>query len=203
VKHYNLDSGNPVEEKNKAREMRDNGPMNISRMREDEIEETYSESDPSIIDFYSTYDELVPDALDEAEYEQFYNSLNQSERDLLESGMNYYELTIENNGGLVMPVILQFNYVDGTSEDMRIPVEVWRFNAEKITKVFPTVKEVESIVLDPYLEIADVNTDDNAYPPQRSASRFEAFKNKKPRAARENPMQRARRAAEMKKEVKP
>jgi len=112
-----------VEEKNKAREMRDNGPMNISRMREDEIEETYSESDPSIIDFYSTYDELVPDALDEAEYEQFYNSLNQSERDLLESGMNYYELTIENNGGLVMPVILQFNYVDGTSEDMRIPVE--------------------------------------------------------------------------------
>ena len=56
VKHYNLDSGNPVEEKNKAREMRDNGPQNISRMRENEIPETYSEQDPSIIDFYSTYD---------------------------------------------------------------------------------------------------------------------------------------------------
>ena len=203
VKHYNLDSGNPVEEKNKAREMRDNGPRNISRIRENEIQETYSESDPSIIDFYSTYDELVPDAIDEAEYEQFYNNLSASEKELLESGMNYYELTIENNGGLVMPVILQFNYVDGTSEDFRIPVEVWRFNAEKITKVIPTKKEVESIVLDPYLEIADVNTDDNAYPPRRSPSRFEAFKNKKPRATRENPMQRARRAAELEKEVKP
>ena len=80
---------------------------------------------------------------------------------------------------------------------------MWRFNAEKITKVIPTEKEVESIVLDPYLEIADVNTDDNAFPPQRSPSRFEAFKNKKPRQTRENPMQRARRAAEMEKEVKP
>ncbi len=203
VKHYNMDSGNPVAEKNRARELRDNGPQNISRMREDDIVETYSEMDTTIIDFYSTYDDLVPDALDEAEYDQFVNNLSASERDLLENGKNYYELTIENNGGLMMPVILQFNYVDGTSEDFRIPVEVWRFNPDKITKVIPTDKEVESIVLDPYLEIADVNTDDNAYPPRRTPSRFEAFKNKKPRQPRENPMQRAKRAEQMKKELRP
>ena len=203
VKHYNMDSGNPVAEKNRARELRDNGPQNISRMREDDIIETYSEMDTTIIDFYSTYDDLVPDALDEAEYDQFVNNLSASERDLLENGKNYYELTIENNGGLMMPVILQFNYVDGTSEDFRIPVEVWRFNPDKITKVIPTDKEVESIVLDPYLEIADVNTDDNAYPPRRTPSRFEAFKNKKPRQPRENPMQRAKRAEQMKKELRP
>jgi hypothetical protein len=115
--------------------------------------------------------------------------------------MNYYELTIENNEDLVMPVIFQFQYTDGTTEDFRIPVEVWRFNPKKITKVIPTNKEVSKIVLDPYLEIADVNTSNNYYPPQPTPSKFDAFKNKKARAKRENPMQRAARARG--KEIKP
>ncbi len=203
VKHYNIENGNPVAEKDRARDLRDNGPKNISSIREKDIAQTYDEIDTTLRDFYTTYDELVPDAVDEAEYNQFIKNLSASERELLEDGKNYYELTIENNGGLMMPVILQFNYVDGTSEDFRIPVEVWRFNPDKITKVIPTDKEVENVLLDPYLEIADVNTDDNAYPPRRTPSRFEAFKNKKPRGPRENPMQRAQRAEQMKKEIKP
>ncbi len=203
VKHYTMDSGNNIVEKQKAKEERDNGPRNISEIRAEEIDKTYDEIDPTLKDFYTTYDPLESDAIDQEEYDQFVNNLSPAEKELLESGKNYYELTIENEGGLVMPVILQFQYVDGTTEDIRIPVEVWRFSDQKITKVFPTDKEVSKIILDPYLEIADVNTDNNYYPPQSKPSRFEAFKNKKAAPTRENPMQRAKRAEQVKKEIKP
>lgn len=202
VNHYNMNSGNPAAEKERAKKMRDEGPQNISTLRAKDIAQTYDEMDTTLRDFYTTYDPLESDVLDDDEYQQFLNNLSPGEKELLNNGKQYYELTIENSGGLMMPVILQFTYVDGTTEDFRIPAEVWRFNPEKITKVFPTDQEVEKIVLDPYLEIADVNTDDNSYPRERTPSRFEAFKNKKPRATRENAMQRANRAKK-KKELKP
>lgn len=204
VKHYNLDSGNPDIEKNRAKDSRDNGPKNISVIRNKEITQTYDEMDTTIRDFYTTYDPLEVDAVDEQEYDQFVSSLSAQEKEMLSSGKNYYELTIENVGDLVMPVIFQFQYTDGTTEDFKIPAEVWRFNSKKITKVIPTDKEVSKIVLDPYLEIADVDTSNNYYPPQSSPSRFDAFKNKKARSnPRENPMQRAEKAKKLAKEIKP
>lgn len=204
VKHYKLDSGNPMVEKNREKQERDTGPQNISTIRNREIPQTYDEIDTTIRDFYTTYDPLETDAVDESEYEQFVSKLSNKEKELLASGKNYYELTIENDGDLVMPVIFQFQYVDGTTEDFKIPAEVWRFNPKQITKVIPTDKEVSKIVLDPYLEIADVNTENNYYPPQPKPSRFDAFKSRRAAAnPRENPMQRARRAAELGKEIKP
>lgn len=203
VKHYNLDSGNPEIEKAQAKDERDNGPQNISDIRAKDISVTYDEIDTTLKDFYTTYDPLVTDIIDDIEYQQFMTRLSASDKELLQNGKNYYELTIENKGNLIMPVILQFQYVDGTSEDIRIPVEVWRFKSDKITKVFPTDKEVSKIVLDPYLEIADVNTDDNYYPPQSKPSKFEAFKNKKASYKFGNAMQRAKKANQLKKELKP
>lgn len=201
VKQFNLDTGNPEVEKTKAKEARDNGPKNISDIRSKDIQQTYDEMDTTLRDFYTTYDPLEVDAIDMEEYDEFVSSLSPAEKKMLDDGMNYYELTIENNEDLVMPVIFQFQYTDGTTEDFRIPVEVWRFNPKQITKVIPTKKEVSKIVLDPYLEIADVNTSNNYYPPQPEPSKFDAFKNKKAKSTRENPMQRAARAKS--KEIKP
>lgn len=196
VKKYNLDGGNPAANKEAAREERDNGPENISNIRARDIEKTYDEIDPTLKDFYSTYDPLESDAIDQQEYEQFVNSLSPAEKELLDKGMNYYEVTIEKVGGLAMPVIIQMQYTDGTTEDFRIPAEIWRMDQTEVTRVFPTEKDVESIVLDPYLEIADVNTDNNYYPPRESKSRFELFKQKRIEQGREreNAMQRANRA---------
>ena len=102
-----------------------------------------------------------------------------------------------------MPLIVQFQYADGTTEDIRIPAEVWRMGGNKVTKVFPTEQEVTQILLDPYLETADTDTSDNAYPRQREASRFETFQQKQlmRNNSRENAMQRARRAEELKKKM--
>ncbi len=79
-----------------------------------------------------------------------------------------------------MPVILQFNYRDGSSEVKRIPAEFWRMNEEEGSKVFVTEKEVENVVLDPFKETADVNESNNQFPPKEIKSDFQKFKDSQP-----------------------
>ncbi len=92
---------------------------------------------------------------------------------------NIYEVTLSNKGGLVMPVIIEWTYKDGTREIERIPAEIWRSNEQKVSKVFIKTKEVTSIVLDPNQELADVNTQDNVFPkPATTNTKFDEFKKK-------------------------
>jgi hypothetical protein len=92
---------------------------------------------------------------------------------------NVYEVTLSNKGGLVMPVIIEWTYKDGTKETTKIPAEVWRINESKFTKVFVKEKEVASILLDPKNELTDVNTQDNVFPkPAEPATKFDEFKKK-------------------------
>ncbi|MCH2032606.1 MAG: M1 family metallopeptidase [Tenacibaculum sp.] len=89
----------------------------------------------------------------------------------------HYEITYNKPGGLVMPIIVEFTYADGTKERKKYPAQIWRLNDNEITKVFSSDKEVKSIQLDPDLETADVDTTNNNYPKQ-SATKFDKFKNK-------------------------
>ena len=94
---------------------------------------------------------------------------------LLSQDMNFYELRLRNIGGLVMPVIIQFNYRDGSSEVKRVPAEIWRRNETEVTKVFVLEKEVESVQLDPFRETADVDEVNNHFPPRELPSRFDNY----------------------------
>lgn len=91
---------------------------------------------------------------------------------------NIYEVTLSNNGGLVMPVIIEWTYKDGTKETERIPAEVWRVNEHKVTKVFVKQKEVTNIVLDPNQELADIDVHDNVFPKTLPSTKFDTFKKK-------------------------
>jgi len=91
---------------------------------------------------------------------------------------NIYEVTLSNKGGLVMPVIIEWTYTDGTKEITRIPAEIWRVNEKQITKVFVKQKEVARIVLDPNQEIADTETQNNAFPRVKETTKFDEFKRK-------------------------
>ncbi len=91
---------------------------------------------------------------------------------------NIYELTITNKGGLVMPVVIEWIFKDGTRELETIPAEIWRFNERKATKVFVKEKEVTNIMIDPNLETADINIEDNIFPKSQQESRFDEFKKK-------------------------
>ena len=92
------------------------------------------------------------------------------------NGKNIYEVTFANKGGLVMPVIIEWTYKDGTKEIEKIPAEIWRLNEQIATKTFVKDKEVVNIVLDPKGETADVSLEDNVFPRKEEASQFDKFK---------------------------
>lgn len=197
LKWYRIDTQNPEVENDIARNEGKTAPRSIGSIRnEKEIEKTQDEIDPSLRDFYTDYDPLKVSILDKEEYQQYLSGLSSAEKRMLMAGKNYYELAFRNIGGLAMPLILRFEYTDGTSEEHRIPAEIWRLNHERVSKVFVTEKEISQVILDPYLETADTDTGNNYYPPRQEISRFELFRKKSEAGDEggENPMQRERRA---------
>jgi hypothetical protein len=88
---------------------------------------------------------------------------------------------------MVMPLILRFTFVDDSTEVQRIPVEIWRQYEDKVSKVFIFDKEVKEIRLDPFLETADVDLNNNTWPEVVQPSRYQLFKQN---PSKDNPMQR-------------
>ena len=89
----------------------------------------------------------------------------------------HYEITYNKPGGLVMPIIVEFTYNDGSKERKTYPAQIWRYNDKEITKVFSSKKQIKSIVIDPDLETADVDTSNNSFPKNKE-NKFSKFKNK-------------------------
>ena len=87
----------------------------------------------------------------------------------------HYEITYEKPGGLVMPIIVEFTFKDGSKERKTYPAQIWRYTDDEVTKVFSSSKEIESIVADPDLETADVDTSNNSFPREKS-DKFDKFK---------------------------
>ena len=108
--------------------------------------------------------------------------------------VHLYEISFSNKGGLVMPLIVQFTFDDGTTEIERIPAQIWRKNENKVTKVFITHKRATSILLDPFKETADINTDNNSWPKVDEPTKFQLFKagnfNRRNPGGTVNPMQK-------------
>ncbi|MBW3467422.1 M1 family metallopeptidase [Arthrospiribacter ruber] len=197
VNWYKLDNRTPAQKKADLQKEAEREAAHIGQERNiKDIPQSVVEADPATRDFYNTYNPFSVTPEDEKEYKEFMDRLSQKERDLLNAGLNFYELTFRNLGGLVMPLIIQFNYTDGTSEVERIPAEIWRLNEWEVTKVFAKKKEVKNIVLDPYRETADIDESNNYWPRQFTPSRFELFKSAggvRGASMGDNPMKRARR----------
>ena len=189
VKWMKMDTKNPDQENLAKKEEREESTITIESIRNKEaIKKTQDEIDRSLVDFYTTFDPLDVNMLDREEYKKYVSKLSDEEKQILQSGKNYYELTFENVGGLVMPLIIEFKYKDGSSKIERIPAEIWKMSKDEITKVFVSDKEITEIVLDPYLETADTDRENNYYPPKQQISRFELFKQRN--SQQENSMQR-------------
>tara|TARA_Y100000589_G_C27064537_1_gene592741 strand:- start:170 stop:1081 length:912 start_codon:yes stop_codon:yes gene_type:complete len=200
IKWYQIDTQNPEVEKAFQKAQDESAPVNISTIRDDQeklVEETWLERDPAAADFYNNFDPYKVTLLDMQDYERFVSSLDEDEKALLNSGMNYYEITFENVGELVMPIIVQFTYKDGSTEVHKIPVEIWKMNDKEVTKVFFSEKEVVEVALDPFLEIADTDVSNNYWPARVIPTRFELYKGRGWGGGGENPMQRQRRADEL------
>jgi len=196
VKWYKLDNRTPAEKKADQKKAADREAYHISMdYNKKDIPQTVVEADPATRDFYNSYNPFTVTPEDEQAYKNFMASLTPKEKELMNSGLNFYEMRFRNVGGLVMPLIIQFNYTDGTSEVERIPAEIWRLNEWEVTKVFAKKKEVASIILDPYRETADIDEGNNYWPRQFVPSRFELFKGAtgaRGVSTGDNPMRRAR-----------
>ena len=119
-------------------------------------------------------------ALDNSQSLRDYIAENNSEID--RSNANppkyFYEIEFEKPGGLVMPLIVEYSYADGSTERVTYPVQVWRKNDESVRKVLATDKELVGIKVDPDAETADIDTSNNSWPKEEAASEFDAFKAK-------------------------
>ena len=89
---------------------------------------------------------------------------------------NFYEITFEKPGGLVMPIIVDYTYDDGSTERVKYPVQVWRKNDNEVKKVVATDKEIIGIEIDPDFETADVDLTNNSWPKEQQMSEFDQFK---------------------------
>jgi Peptidase family M1 domain len=192
VRLYRVDTLNPEVEKAERRREREAQPQTLSQQRNAPLPKRVDEY-PSLKDFYNTYDELVVTERDREEYQKFLANLSESERKLLQEGLNFYVVDLKNNGGLVMPVILEIDYADGTKEELRLPAEIWRYNNTEVSKMIVTKKEISSITLDPHLEMADVDPGNNSFPRRPVRTRFQ-FSTERPPA--QNPMQQERKKTE-------
>jgi len=193
VRWLKMDTQNPDVEKSIAKQDFENREKDITTIRnvDQKMVKKFVTDDEKAKDFYNTDYKYTVNPADKRDYERYMSSLDDSEKALVAKGLNYYELTIKNKGELVMPVILEFTFTDGTKVEERIPVEIWRKNDKEITKVFFYEKEVSGVVLDPYFEVADVDRNDNYWPQRLSPSRFEVFKQRTGGSTGLNPMQRA------------
>lgn len=91
-------------------------------------------------------------------------------------GKNFYELTLKNKGGLVMPLVIEWTYKDGSKELETVPAEVWRTNENEIKKIFIKEKEVANIVIDPNQNTGETELADNVFPRKPAESKFDQIK---------------------------
>ncbi len=184
VRQYRMDSKNPEIEKQISKKEKSDQPVTLSAQRNQGLPKL-ADAKPELKEFYNSYDEFAATDKEKEEYKKFVESLTADEKKLLAMGENFYVVDLKNLGGLVMPVILEVAYADGSKEEMRIPAEIWRRNNTAVSKLIVTPKEIQTIVLDPHLETADTDLTNNYFPRRPLKRKFELFKEKK----QTNPMQ--------------
>ncbi len=140
-----------------------------------------TDADTTLRDFYWRYDRGIEpyDSVTKQPAPNFgAPSVLTDEEKAKYADANLYEITFLNKGGLVMPIIVEFTFADGTKETKRLPAQIWRKNENKVTKVFYTNKKAVAIKLDPMRETADIDESNNSWPSIAEPSKFTLFKTK-------------------------
>lgn len=95
------------------------------------------------------------------------------ERAKLASPKYFYQVKFDKPGGLVMPLLVELTFADGTTESHKFPAQIWRFNDKEATRVFATEKEVVKITVDAKEQTADIDVTNNVWPKQEVKSKFD------------------------------
>lgn len=172
VKHFRIDTRDPDTEKSRQRFEKESEPPSLTELRNDEMQRRIDRF-PELADFYNEYDALDVTQKDVDDYAKLLEGLSDEDEALLKSKLNFYVVTVRDVGGIPMPITLELDYADDSSEEIRIPVEVWRRNPETVSKLVISERQLVRVTLDPYLEIADAELTNNAWPPEMEPRTFQ------------------------------
>jgi len=181
VYQLRLDTKNPDIDFARQREHELDKPKSLTDERNRvEGKSLWVERNPDVTDYYDENDRWTVIDKDRNTYQSFLDGLDPWEKRVFERAVeedkNYYVLDFSNIGGLVMPIILELSFEDGSKDDMYIPAEIWRRSPKAVSKLIVTDKDkvLSSVTLDPRWETADVEVNNNHYPRKIIRSRIEA-----------------------------
>jgi hypothetical protein len=151
-----------VTEAMKNRRRRDSDPGKMVYMIDESAEDFKPELKKpfKIVDFQS---------LDEYVNKHF----TSEEKAKLREPKYFYQVTFDKPGGLVMPIIVAITFEDGTTENHYFPAQIWRMNDKEVSRTFATDKVISKIVVDPKLETADIDVNNNTWPKTEVKSKFD------------------------------
>lgn len=166
-----------------AREREDDkafSPSLFSQRNREAGMRTWVERNTDVRDFYDDNDQFTVTNKERNAYNAFLEGLEDWEREVLDKAVtedrHYYLVEFANKGGLVMPIILDVEYADGATEQIRYPAEIWRRSPKAVKKLLVSEREIVGLTLDPMMETADADIENNFYPRRMVPSRIESFK---------------------------
>ncbi len=185
VQWLQLDSRDPAVENPQAKAEKDALPTTLTRERNAALPKRLDRF-PELKDFYDDFDKASVLPSEKKKYEVLLKELKADHIDpaLLTLARNFYLIEFSNLGGLLTPLILKLDYTDGTTEEMKLPAEIWRFNTEKAAKLIVTKKELKAVTFDPRQELVDCDLANNFWPRRPVKTKFQLFKED----AAKNPM---------------
>ncbi len=106
------------------------------------------------------------------------DNMTETERAAVNEPKYIYEITYDKPGGIPMPLIVEYTYADGSTENITYPPEIWRRNDKEVSVVITSQKELSGVIVDPKAETADIDTSNNSWPRQEEKSDFDKMKEK-------------------------
>ncbi|SIS82942.1 hypothetical protein SAMN05421786_102407 [Chryseobacterium ureilyticum] len=152
------------------------------RNRQDKNITFYVDQDKDAQDFYYRYDR-GQEKVNTKEYTSKVEAglpLDTKDKEKFKN-ITAYQIDFANKGGLVMPIILEFTFEDGSKLYDKSSAQIWRLNEQKVSKTYYFDKKLKSIQLDPMRETADIDTNNNLWTSNGSGtetSKFQLFKQK-------------------------
>jgi aminopeptidase N len=136
-------------------------PQSLTRSRN--AQPTVAERDPKVRDYYDTIDRNDATEAQRKKAAAEMEEMTPEERRARGMADTFYKFRFRNVGGLVMPVILKLDFTDGTTETIRIPVELWRRNSREVLWPYVTTKTLRRAEVDPLWETADADRANNVF----------------------------------------
>ncbi len=176
ISEYTIGTKDPEIEKAWKKAQRDAEPVSITDQRNKGTLPRRVDAHPELKDFYNEHDDFTVTNKDRNTYATTVEGLEDWEKALLKEGKHLYLVDFSNVGGLVSPLVLEIQLASGKKYIERVPAEIWRYSPKKVTKLIITDEPMVGLTQDPYLETADTDISNNAWPRKATPSRLELFK---------------------------